>query len=281
MSGFSSHWLSLREPYDARARHRAILEIVVSSFGHRSALTIADLGAGSGAALRALAPHFSVEQHWRLLDNDRNLLAWARRMTSANIHVEAIPIDLGRELDAALEGPIDLVTCSALLDLVSEPWLEQFASAVAARRLPVYATLTYDGRISLSPGDRFDGAIVRAVNDHQRRDKGFGPALGPISAARAVARFETFGYSVVSERSDWLLESGDRDIQTQLLSGWATAASEIGCGPEEVADWLKRRHELVAAGRSRIRVGHTDFWACRTGTRTPDRSKSNKTSSSS
>jgi hypothetical protein len=281
MTGFSSHWLSLREPYDARARNPVILDLVVSSFGHRSPINIVDLGAGGGAALRALAPHFPVEQHWRLFDNDPDLLANARRMRSAKIHVEAVLIDLSRELDIALEGQIDLVTCSAFLDLVSERWLEQFASAVAARGLPVYATLTYDGRISICPTHPFDRMIISAVNHHQRTDKGFGPAMGPPSAACAVARFETLGYSVVRDRADWLLEPKDCDIQNELLSEWADAAGKIGYASEDIADWLNRRRTLVAACQSTIRVGHTDFRACQSGTRTPDRSKSNNTSSSS
>jgi hypothetical protein len=244
-------------------------------------MTIVDLGSGSGSAVRALAPHLPVEQHWRLFDDDRDLLMLARRITSSSIHVEAIPVDLGPKLDAALEGPADLITCFAFLDLASERWLEQLASAAAARELPVYATLTYDGRISISPTDEFDPVIVNALNAHHRVDKGFGPALGPASAACAVNRFGTVGYSVVRGRSDWILQPEDRDIQMELLSDWAGAAKKIGCASNDVADWLNRRRELVAASQSTIRVGHTDFWACQTGTRAPDRSKSNSTSSPS
>ena len=281
MRRFSSHWLSLREPYDARARNQAILELVLSSFRHRCLITIADLGAGSGGALRALAPHFPVEQHWRLFDNDHDLLMRARRMTSASIHVEAIPIDLSRELYSALEGQIDLVTCFALLDLASERWIEQFVSAIAARGLPVYATLTYNGGISISPADRFDDMIISALNDHQRTDKGFGPALGPESAAWAASRFEALGYTVVRGRSDWILELADRDIQMELLSDWAGAATKVGHALTDVADWLSRRREPLGASQSSIRIGHTDFWAFQTGTHAPDRAKSNNTSSPS
>ena len=55
--------------------------------------------------------------------------------------VTTTPIDLERDLEAALDGPADLVTTSALLDLVSDAWLNRLAIEAAARRLPVYAAL--------------------------------------------------------------------------------------------------------------------------------------------
>ena len=70
--------------------------------------------------------------------------------------------------------------------------------------------------------------IVAAVNAHQRTDKGFGPALGPAAAKSAVERFERVGYSVVQGASDWVFGPQDRDIQIEMLSGWAAAAREIG-----------------------------------------------------
>jgi hypothetical protein len=41
---------------------------------------------------------------------------------------------------------LDLITTSALLDLVSADWLERLTVEAAARRLPIYAALTYQGR---------------------------------------------------------------------------------------------------------------------------------------
>ena len=282
MSGFSSRWLSLREPFDTQARNQSVFDSIVSFYRHRSdPMTIIDLGCGDGAAVRALALHLPVEQRWRLFDNDRHLLVRACVMTFAHVHIEPIALDLSRELETVLEGPIDLITCFALLDLASEDWLEQFASMIVGRGLPVYAPLTYDGRITTSPADAFDETIIQAINNHQRKDKGFGPALGPTSAAWALARFQALGYSVIWGKSNWMLTPTDRDIQMELLSGWASAANDYGLASEEVANWLDRRRELVAASRSTIQVGHTDFWAYQTGTRALERSISNNTSSSS
>ncbi len=91
-------------------------------------------------------------QSWRLVDNDLSLLARAQQAVGADVTVRAMPLDLAHDLEAALDGPVDLVTTSALLDLVSAEWLERLVTEIAARDLPVYAALSYDGRVALEPG---------------------------------------------------------------------------------------------------------------------------------
>ena len=168
----------------------------------------------------------------------------------------------------ALDGTKDVITVSALLDLVSETWLDRFVREIAARALPVYAALTYDGRIDISPADPLDAAIASAVNAHQHTDKGFGPALGPSAAAAAIFKFEALGYSVVQGTSDWVIETVDQEIQVELLTGWATAASEIEALPRSNIDhWLFRRKIAVNERVSTIRVGHVDFLATPSVTR--------------
>ena len=103
-----------------------------------------------------------------------------------------------------------------------------------------------------------DSAVIDAVNQHQRGDKGFGPALGPAAAATAPERFEAIGYAVTQGASDWVFGPSDGEIQTEVLTGWAVAAREIG-GPSisDIINWLARRREhidrrpLSDAGRSR------------------------------
>jgi hypothetical protein len=113
-----------------------------------------------------------------------------------------------------------------------------------------------------------DSAIAAAVNAHQRTDKGFGPALGPAAAAFAIARFEALGYSITRGASDWMLSPDDREMQSEILAGWAGAAHEMGTlPPADTAAWLARRRAAVSAGRSSLRVGHVDFFATPSATR--------------
>jgi len=269
MSRFAAEWLALRERYDLAARNPNVLDAVTASLKSAASVHVVDLACGSGSTLRTLHSHLPARQHWDLVDNDPDLLALARsRNLDKDVTLKAIPLDLSRRFEAALGEGIGLITMSALLDLVSETWLHRFARAVAARALPVYAALTYDGRTNIAPADPLDTAIISAVNAHQRTDKGFGPALGPSAAGSAIARFESLGYSLVSGESDWVIGPDDREMQNELLEGWASAAREIGTpGAAEIANWLTRRKVAVSQGLSSMRVGHVDFFAFPSSTR--------------
>jgi len=269
MSGFSAEWLALRESYDLRARNPIVLEAVATLFKSHDAVSVVDLACGAGSTVRALSSHLPARQHWDLVDSDQRLLTLACSGKSVgDVRLNAVPLDLSGNFEAVLDSTKELITISALLDLVSETWLDRFARTIVARTLPVYAALTYDGRVDLSPADPLDATIASAVNTHQHTDKGFGPALGPSAAAAAVSMFEALGYSVVHGSSDWLIGTADQEIQLELLAGWATAAREIEALPHcDIDDWLARRKDGVGARTSTMRVGHVDFFATPIATR--------------
>jgi Methyltransferase domain len=269
MGGFSADWLALREPYDLRARNPQVLDAVAAHLAQRTSIRIVDLACGTGSTLRAVSPRLPAPQCWTLTDHDPALLARAASTPVADdIAIAVMPLDLDRDLDTALEGAVDLVTTSALLDLVSDRWLQRLATALAARAIPFYAALSYDGQVGFTPFDPFDAAIVEAVNQHQRTDKGFGPALGPEAAGVALACFKGLGYSVMTGSSDWMMGPQDREMQTELLGGWASAAHDIGTLPtEDIAAWSMRRRAMIATGRSSCRVGHVDLFAVPSATR--------------
>jgi hypothetical protein len=269
MSGFSADWLALREPFDLRARNPVVLDAVAASLGQHASVQVFDLACGTGSTLRALSPRLPARQNWKLIDNDSRLLTRATAMpVAADIAVTTTRLDLDRDLEAALEGATDLVATSALLDLVSDSWLDRLVLAVTARSIPFYAALSYDGRSIFTPSDPFDVSIAAAVNAHQRNDKGFGPALGPAAAAFTIARFEALGYQVVHGESDWMMEPKDVDMQTEIMAGWASAANEAGSvSSADATAWLTRRRAAIDGGRSSLRVGHVDFFAMPSATR--------------
>src|SRR4051812_29913292 len=146
MSGFSADWLSLREPYDLRARNPMVLDTVAAHLDPDLSVQIVDLACGTGSTARALGAHLPARQNWKLVDNDLSLLARAKaRPAPKDTAINVVPLDLNRDLEAALDGPIDLVATSALLDLVSEPWLDRLVVEIVARGIPLYAALSYDG----------------------------------------------------------------------------------------------------------------------------------------
>src|ERR1043166_2733953 len=137
MSGFSSTWLTLREPYDRRARNGAVLEAVRGWAAGRASVAVVDLACGLGSAPRGVTESLARPQSWRLTDNDLSLLARAADLARPpDLTVTAVPVDLARDLEAALDGPVELVTTSALLDLVSHEWLERLGGAAGGRRGP-------------------------------------------------------------------------------------------------------------------------------------------------
>ncbi|HWS76712.1 MAG TPA: class I SAM-dependent methyltransferase [Quisquiliibacterium sp.] len=270
MSGFDADWLSLREPADHRARDPGLLREVAGALGQLDRPTVTDLACGTGSTLRALAPHLPARQLWRLVDHDPRLLDAAARGGGGRIEVVTLRADLSAELESVLALDADLVTLSAFLDLVSDAWLARLVAAAARHGLPVYAALSYDGRVGCEPDDPDDATVLAAFDRHQRRDKGLGGALGPTAPSVAVRRFEDAGFEVTAVPSDWELGPAETALQDRLVRGWRDAAAETGLVDAGVLDaWLARRRAAIADGRSRLTVGHVDLWARPTAARPP------------
>ena len=260
MAGFSAEWLALREPVDHAARSLDLARALLATLPGDRPLRVLDLGAGSGSNLRYLLDAGTRRADFLLIDHDPALLALVPKAP----WIETRCMDLATLADPTIFDGREVVTASALLDLVSDQWLQALAALCAARGAAVLFALTYDGLIGCSPEDPDDGLIVALVNEHQRTDKGFGPALGPDAPGAAARCFEQFGYKVQRARSDWRLAPDRRALQQLLIEGWAQAATEIAPARARVIDgWRDRRLAHVAAGWSEIVVGHEDFAAFR------------------
>lgn len=279
MSEFSADWLQLREAADAQARAGHLLDLLsqaaavaepVSSDGvsRKQRFTeILDLGAGTGANLRYLAPRLGPEQRWRCIDQDTALLSqlpvltadWARRAGhQINVGPDALRLagpgwngsvrtehcDLATGLGpralreqqaksstsplAPLAVPAGgLVTASALLDLVAEDWLASLIDSCLSSGCALLFALSYDGRAAVMPESAEDQLILQLVNQHQGGDKGFGPALGPTATDVAERLLKAAGYRYWSANSDWQIGPDQPQLQQALIAGWLEAAIEI------------------------------------------------------
>ncbi|NRG16339.1 class I SAM-dependent methyltransferase [Rhizobiales bacterium] len=263
MSGFSSEWLSLRAPADARARNEDVISAFLERLPQNRPLHLVDLGSGTGATVTAFAPRIAGKQRWTLLDNDKELLEIASRRAHeyTNLEIEASVADLSRGIDAGALEQVDAVTTSAFLDLVPAKWIDDLVDTLSERRLPFLAFLTYDGRARLDPPHPFDETIRLAMNRHQKTDKGLGAALGPDAAQYALQRFIAAGFTAIAGASDWHSLKQETPFQTALLDGWANAAREIGEEEDEVNAWREERQRLLDAGSLTSTVGHIDFAA--------------------
>ena len=270
MSGFSQHWLRLREAAD----HRCRAEFAATAGSDRqSCWTIADLGCGTGSNLRFVMPRIERAQEWICIDNDPKLLAAliaeTRGLVTPDRSITTRQLDLAGDIGATLgavfadgrAGCGRLVTASALLDLVSGAWIENLATACTNAGAFAWFALSYDGRIELAPRHAEDSRLQLMINAHQRTDKGFGAALGPHAHAAACTAFARHGYEIREVRSDWHLTAGDRDLQRELIEGWLSAARELANDEPALRDWSALRRSQIDAGVLEIRVGHGDLLA--------------------
>jgi len=299
-SGFSADWLRLREPHDQAARQDTFAafgwsaQVAAWRAGASSsswpqqadaAFEVTDLACGSGANLRELAPRLGGRQRWRLVDHDPALLAalpvalseWAARQghhlgqtADGLLHVQGehfsaevrpVQLDLARDLRRLDLTHTDLLTASALLDLVSLPWLQALVDHARDARVPLLFALSVDGLDAWDPVDPDDERVHALFSGHQRRDKGFGPALGARAPAEAVRLLSAAGFEVRQARSDWLIQGQtDHAMQTALIQGVAGAALEQSpADGAAVLAWTARR--LARVNASCLRVGHVDILA--------------------
>ena len=276
MSGFSPAWLALREATDHRSRNRGVGETLKSRFLQRDAITVIDLGCGTGSNLRATATLLPHTQYWTLVDKDPGLLAAARdallawadsheptgdglhlRKERSTISVRFHQADLVEQLDAVLSlaPKLDLVTASALFDLASPAFIQRFVAAVAKRRAVFYTVLTYNGIQRWTPRSPADQGMSGAFHRHQVTDKGFGAASGPTASVELYEQFETHGYTIEEGDSPWRLGAADAPLIAELAAGFASAVRETKTLPDaEIDTWLKR-------ARTGAEVGHTDTLA--------------------
>ncbi len=176
--------------------------------------------------------------------------------------------------DTRRSGPIDLVTASALLDLVGRRWIEQVLDWCLALRADWLFALTYDGRVAWQPELADDAAVRQAFDGDQRRDKGFGAALGPDAVAALRDAAEARRFRTTEARSDWVLQGpGARAMQERLASDYAAVASAVASASASataptsasaldaarIAEWLARRRAALATGGGSLVVGHHDL----------------------
>jgi trans-aconitate methyltransferase len=259
-------WLSLREPADHAARSRDLVHDAKVN-AEDNDLVIHDLGSGTGSMSRWLAPQLAGRQLWVLHDQDEVLLARARSATRPGdvngraIGIETRTADVTRLRADDLVGA-DLVTTSALLDLLTAGEVDRIAHACIDAGCDVLFTLTVTGEVSLSPRHELDETIRSAFNAHQRRTKHGRKLLGPDAVEHAAATLERLGARVEIRPSPWQLGPDDVSLVVEWLTGWVAAACEQQPELTPLAQpYLRDRLAEAAAEQLHVIVGHADVFA--------------------
>ena len=257
---FSRDWLELREPVDHRSRAVALLPILQNAWRERGWTRILDLGSGTGSNARYLSPRLPGAA-WTLLDHNAELLRRAHVVESAEsvTHIHGDLDDGGIRATAET----DLVTCSALLDLVSERWLRRLVRTCRDTSCGGYFALSYNGVIRwLDDGDPDDQLIRDVITAHQQRDRGQNTALGPTAAAVAEELFRSKGYRTWRVPSPWRLTTADNELARALVDGWERAALELvgsSEGVRRIRAWAGRRRQTTRDSAMSLTVGHDDL----------------------
>jgi len=260
----SSEWLDLREPADADARARDLVEHVRRRLPAAGRRVIHDLACGSGSMGRWLAPLLPGPQLWVMHDRDPDLLEVAAShppgpaADGASVTAETRLSDITQLRPDDLAGAA-LITASALLDLMTGAELAELIDVCAAVECPVLVTLSVVGRVELAPADPLDRRVAAAFDDHQRRPTARGRLLGPDAVTAAAERFRSQGADVVLRPSPWRLGAAAADLAAGWLTGWLDAAREQEAGLAGVDAYARRRLAQARAGQLAVTVDHTDL----------------------
>jgi hypothetical protein len=255
-------WLAARVAADDAARAATVSTLLpelsrylIEAAGPGGTVQIIDLGAGTGANQRWLAPRLPIRQRWLHLDHNPVIsrsLPLAAETEIVDESVEALG-----ELLTRSSGDRQLVSCSALLDVLTTEQIQAVCSAVIDNRVPAFFSLTVTGGLRLSPADAHDQLLLGAFNDHQRR----AGRAGPEATTLTVNLLRAAEFTVTTQETPWRLtaESGLAFVDQMLEERLAAAVAQDPALARTAAAWLELRRAQLAAGLLRIELDHCDI----------------------
>jgi len=278
---FATDWLEERNRFDEAARNPQVEHAFLQAAQQYDPVNIIDLGAGSGATFLYLAPKIPGSQRWTLVELNPSLLKHARQRIKLWSHAKGMQTTLENTDQIVLQRekqeisvqftkgsllqleqllPLEyyqLVTASAVNDLLSRDMLEQLLQTLHRYKLGCYTMLNYQG-MHFFPEEGQDTAMIAAYEKHMQRQQDFGKALGPdcADAFRQIGQ-QLYGKSPVEGQSDWIIRPSDRLMHRYLLSFMEKSIPEVA--PKlDLQGWLDRKQELLQQEQLRLTVAHLD-----------------------
>jgi hypothetical protein len=255
-------WLAARVAADDAARAATVSTLLpelsrylIEAAGPGGTVQIIDLGAGTGANQRWLAPRLPIRQRWLHLDHNPVIsrsLPLAAETEIVDESVEALG-----ELLTRSSGDRQLVSCSALLDVLTTEQIQAVCRAVIDNRVPAFFSLTVTGRLRLSPADAHDQLLLAAFNDHQCR----AGRAGPEATTLTVNLLRAAEFAVTTQKTPWRLtaESGLAFVDQMLEERLAAAVAQDPALARTAKAWFELRRAQLAAGLLRIELDHCDI----------------------
>jgi hypothetical protein len=255
-------WLAARVAADDAARAATVSTLLpelsrylIEAAGPGGTVQIIDLGAGTGANQRWLAPRLPIRQRWLHLDHNPVIsrsLPLAAETEIVDESVEALG-----ELLTRSSGDRQLVSCSALLDVLTTEQIQAVCRAVIDNRVPAFFSLTVTGGLRLSPADAHDQLLLAAFNDHQCR----AGRAGPEATTLTVNLLRAAEFAVTTQKTPWRLtaESGLAFVDQMLEERLAAAVAQDPALARTAKAWFELRRAQLAAGLLRIELDHCDI----------------------
>ena len=234
-----------------------LINYLIDAGGLGGVLEIIDLGAGTGANQRWLAPRLPFQQRWIHLDHDP-VISRSLPLPDDTMIIDGSVEALGRLL-AGGNGDHRLVACSALLDVLTMGQLDAVCQSLIENQVPAFFSLSVTGTLSISPLDPHDQRLLDAFNDHQRR----AGQPGPEAVTLAVDALCAADFTVHTEETPWQLTAASESMFVeQLLQERLDAAVAQDSSLAAVAKaWFELRRVQLRLGVLKIEVGHRDILA--------------------
>jgi hypothetical protein len=257
-------WLAARVAADTAARAATLstllpelIEYLIETADHGDTVEIIDLGAGTGANQRWLAPRLPYRQRWIHLDHDP-VISRSLPLPGETVIIND-SVDALARLLAGRDGDGRLVTCSALLDILTTAQLGAVCCAVIDNYVPALFSLTVTGTLRVVPSDPADQPLLEAFNDHQMRAGRAGPGA-PSLATTILGRG---GFTLRCQETPWQLtaSSGQGFVEQVLQERVTAAVAHDPALASTAAAWLDLRRAQLALGILRIDLGHCDILA--------------------
>jgi hypothetical protein len=160
---------------------------------------------------------------------------------------------------AGRKGGRWLVSCSALLDVLTTAQLDAVCRALIDNQVPALFSLTVTGTLRVVPSDPADQILLEAFNDHQRR----GGRAGPEATSSTITTLRTAGFTVRCQETPWRLTAASSQafVEQVLRERLDAAVAQVpGLAPTAAA-WLGLRTAQLALGVLRMNLGHIDILA--------------------
>jgi hypothetical protein len=257
-------WLAARVVADTAARAATLnalipelISCLIKIGDGADGIEIIDLGAGTGANQRWLAPRLPFRQRWVHLDHDP-VISRSLPLPADTMIIDGSVEALARLLDDH-DGDRRLVTCSALLDVLTRAQLDAVCGALIDNQVPALLSLTVTGTLGVTPSHEDDQLLLDAFNDHQRRAS----RAGPEATSLASRELQAGGFRVLCQETPWeLTAASDRAFVEQvLLERLDAAVAQDRVLAPSAAQWFELRRAQLAVGILRIDIGHCDILA--------------------